>query len=80
MSEGVAGHSGFEFQVIKEILAGLVFPWVNSHWGWERKVTSKRAYADLQNHFPQTLEHPKKAELSARMSQKEQQAWEFYAT
>lgn len=47
MSEREAGHSGFEFQVMKEILAGLVFPWVNSHWGWERKGTSERAYADL---------------------------------
>lgn len=32
---------------MKEILAGLVFPWVNSHWGWERKVTPESAYADL---------------------------------
>ena len=44
---GEAGHSGLEFRVMKEILAGLAFPWVNSHWGWERKVTSERAYADL---------------------------------
>ena len=80
MSEGSIGHSGLELPVVKEILAGLVFPWVNSHQGWERKVTSERAYVDLQNNFPETLEHPKKAELPARMSQKEQQACEFYAT
>lgn len=47
MSEGEVGRSWFEFQVMKEILAGLVFPWVNSRWGWERKVTLQRAYADL---------------------------------
>lgn len=47
MSEGDVGHSELEFQVMKEILAGLVFPWVNSHQGWERKLTSERASADL---------------------------------
>lgn len=47
MSEGSVGHSGLELPVVKEILAGLVFPWVNSHRGWERKVTSERAYVDL---------------------------------
>lgn len=42
------------------------------------KVTAERAFADLWNCFPQTLEHPKKAESSARMSQKEQQACEWF--
>lgn len=44
---GEEGHSWLEFQLMKEILSGLVFPWVNAHWGWERKVTSQRAYAGL---------------------------------
>ena len=74
------GHSWLEMQIMKETLTGLVFPWINSHWGWQRKATSEGAFADLWNCFPQTLEHPKKAELSARMSQKEQQTCEFDAT
>ena len=47
MSEGSVGHSGLELLVVNEIFAGLVFPWVNSHRGWERKVTSERACVDL---------------------------------
>lgn len=39
-------------------------------WG-EQKVISERACVDLSNCFSQTLEYPKRAGLSARMSQKD---------
>lgn len=32
MSGGEVGPSWLEFQALKEMLAGLVFPGVNSHW------------------------------------------------
>lgn len=65
------GHLWLGFQAMGEISAGLLFPWVNSHWGREQKVISERACVDLSNCFSQTLEYPKQAGLSARMSQKD---------
>lgn len=70
MGEGEAGPSWLEFQALKEMLAGLVFPGVSSHCGGGVRAGGGGgvAGADCRKSprrslewFSQTLEHPKKA-------------------